>query len=80
LKKDCKADQIDEDLMAEVAKTIPSDHAVNLIKACGYKQSKGQITNFFKDFTKRHPELVQVLKDNIKLNRATGVGTDKPTK
>lgn len=80
LKKDCKADQIDEDLMAEVAKTIPSDHAVNLIKACGYKQSKGQITNFFKDFTRRHPELVQVLKDNIKLNRATGVGTDKPTK
>lgn len=78
LKKDCKNDQIDEDTMAEVAKIIPADHAVNLIKGCGYKQSKGQITNFFKDFTKRHPELVQVLKDNIKLNRATGV--DKPTK
>ncbi len=78
LAKDCKADQINEDLMAEVAKIIPADHAVNLIKNCGYKQSKGQITNFFKDFTKRHPSLVQVLKDNIKISRATGV--DKPTK
>ena len=78
LKKDCKNDQIDEDTMAEVAKIIPADHAVNLIKQCGYKQSKGQITNFFKDFTKRHPSLVQVLKDNIKISRATGV--DKPTK
>lgn len=59
--------------MAEVAQIIPADHAVNLIKGCGYKQSKGQITNFFKDFTKRHPALVQVLKDNIKISRATGV-------
>lgn len=78
LKKDCKADQIDEDTMAEVAKIIPADHAVNLIKQCGYKQSKGQITNFFKEFTGRHPELVKVLKDNIKISRATGV--DKPVK
>jgi hypothetical protein len=78
LKKDCKADQIDEDIMAEVAKIIPADHAVNLIKQCGYKQSKGQITNFFKEFTGRHPELVKVLKDNIKISRATGV--DKKTK
>jgi len=78
LKKDCKADQIDEDIMAEVAKIIPADHAVNLIKQCGYKQSKGQITNFFKDFTKRHPDLVNVLKANIQISRATGV--DKPTK
>ena len=78
LKKDCKADQIDEDTMAEVAKIIPADHAVNLIKQCGYKQSKGQITNFFKEFVVRHPELVKVLKDNIKISRATGV--DKKTK
>lgn len=77
LKKDCKSDQIDEDTMAEVALIIPSDHAVNLIKSCGYKQSKGQITNFFKEFTKRHPELVKVLKDNIKINRATGVDAPK---
>lgn len=77
LKKDCKADQIDEDVMAEVAQIIPADHAVNLIKLCGYKQSKGQITNFFKEFTKRHPSLVQVLKDNIKISRATGVDKTK---
>ena len=78
VKKDCKTDQIDEDTMAEVAKIIPADHAVNLIKQCGYKQSKGQITNFFKEFTTRHPELIKVLKDNIKISRATGV--DKKTK
>jgi hypothetical protein len=72
LKKDCKVDQIDEDTMAEVAVIIPSDYAVNLIKACGFKQSKGQITEFFKQFTIRHPELVKVLKDNIKISRATG--------
>lgn len=78
LKKDCKANEIDEDTMAEVAKIIPADHAVNLIKTCGYKQSKGQITNFFKEFTGRHKDLVGILKDNIKLTRATGV--DKPTK
>lgn len=70
LKKDCKPDQIDEDTMAEVAMIIPSDHAVNLIKACGYKQSKGQITAFFGEFTKRHPQLIKVLKDNIKVSRA----------
>jgi hypothetical protein len=77
LKKDCKPDQIDEDTMAEVAKIIPADHAVNLIKNCGYKQSKGQITNFFKDFVARHPELVNVLKSNIKLTRATGADKAK---
>lgn len=79
LKKDCKNDQIDEDTMAEVAKIIPADHAVNLIKNCGFKQSKGQITNFFKDFTVRHPDLVKVLKDNIKLTRAVDSKT-KATK
>lgn len=77
LSKDCKKDQIDEDTMAAVAKIIPADHAVNLIKSCGYKQSKGQITNFFKEFTVRHPDLVQVLKDNIKISRATGVDKAK---
>lgn len=77
MKKDCKPDQIDEDTMAEVAKIIPADHAVNLIKACGYKQSKGQITEFFKQFSVRHPELVKVLKDNIKISRATGVDKTK---
>jgi hypothetical protein len=78
LKKDCKDNQVDEELMAEVAKTIPSDQAVNLIKECGFKQSKGQLSAFFSEFVKRHPDLVKVLKDNIRLNRATGA--DKATK
>ncbi len=72
LKKDCKDNQIDEDTMAEIARIIPSDHAVNLIKVCGYKQSKGQITSFFKEFVARHPDLIKVLKGNIKLTQATG--------
>lgn len=71
LTKDCKAGQIDEETMAAVAKIIPADHAVNLIKECGFKQSKGQISSFFKEFVGRHPELVQVLKDNIKISKTT---------
>jgi hypothetical protein len=66
----CSEDQVSEALMAEVAAIIPSDQAVNLIKECGYKAYKGQITNFFKEFTTRHPECVDVLRDNIRINRA----------
>ena len=61
--------KVGEDTMAEVAKIIPSDQAINLIKGCGFKQSKGAITTFFRDFVKRHPELKEVLKQNIKLTR-----------
>ena len=70
LKKNCKDGQIDEDLMVAVAKVIPSDHAVNLIKACGFKQANGQINSFFQDFTKRHPELINILKSSLKVGRA----------
>lgn len=76
-KKDCKADQVDEDLMAEVAKIIPADYSVNLIKGCGFKQTKGRMSDFFNDFCKRHPELIDVLKANLKLSRATGVDKEK---
>jgi hypothetical protein len=76
-KKDCKADQIDEDLMAEVAKIIPADYAVNLIKGCGFRQTKGRMADFFNDFTKRHPDLIVVLQSNLKLARATGVDKEK---
>lgn len=69
LKKDCKEGQIDEDTMAEVALIIPADHAVNMIKECGFKQSKGQISLFFGDFVKRHPDLIKLIKDNIKLTK-----------
>lgn len=75
LPEDCEAGKINEDIMAEVAKIIPSDQAINLIKQCGYKQSKGKMTQFFKEFTTRHPDLTQVLKSNIVINRATK--TDK---
>jgi hypothetical protein len=60
---------VGEKTMAEVAKIIPSDQAVNLIKQCGFKQSKGVITSFFKEFVKRNPELTKVLKDNLKMSR-----------
>jgi len=61
---------VGEATMAEVAKIIPSDQAINLIKACGFKQSKGSITTFFRQFVKRHPELTKVLKGNIKVDRS----------
>lgn len=76
-KKDCKADQVSEDVMAEVAKIIPADYAVNLIKGCGFKQTKGRMSDFFNDFCKRHPELIDVLKANLKLSRATGANDKK---
>lgn len=70
-KKDCKANQVDEETMVEVAKTIPADHAINLIKECGFKQSQGQVTTFFKDFIKRYPELGTILKSNLTVSRGT---------
>ena len=76
VKKDCKADQIDEDTMATVAKIIPADLAVQLLKGCGFKVTKGKMSDFFSDFVKRHPDLIGVLKANLKLARATGVDAD----
>ena len=72
LKENCKEDQVDEDTMAKVAKIIPSDQALNMIQQCGLIQSKGRVRNFFKGFIERHPELAEVLRSNIRLNRATG--------
>jgi hypothetical protein len=63
---------VGETTMAEVAKIIPSDQAINLIKQCGFKQSKGSITTFFRDFVARHPDLTKVLKGNIRLDRSVG--------
>jgi hypothetical protein len=65
------AEEIDEKTMAEVAKIIPADQAVNLLKQCGYKSANGKVIEFFAEFTKRHPELVTILRDAIRLNRAT---------
>lgn len=74
---DCKSDQISESVMAKVAKTIPSDLAVQLIKGCGFKQAKGKLSDFFGDFGKRYPDLIDILKANLKMNRATGVDKEK---
>jgi hypothetical protein len=73
IKKDCRTDQIDEDLMADVAKIIPADMAVQLLKGCGFKVTKGKMSDFLNDFVKRHPDLIDVLRANLKLSRATGV-------
>ena len=62
--------KVGEETMAAVAKVIPSDQAINLIKNCGFKQSKGAITTFFKDFVTRYPELKEILKSNIRVSRA----------
>ena len=70
LAKDCPEDKINEDIMAEVAKIVPSDQAVNLLKGCGFKQKNVNISAYFKEFTKRHPDLVDVLRGNIKVDRA----------
>ncbi len=74
-KKDCKADQIDEDLMCEVARVIPSDQAINLVKECGFKTKGASVANFFKEFVQRHPDLVDILKSNIRLDRAVNAQT-----
>jgi hypothetical protein len=71
VKANCKPDQIDEDTMVEVAKIIPADHTANLIKGCGYAAAKGRLSDFLSEFTKRHPELIEIMKSNIKVNRAT---------
>ena len=65
---------IDENTMAEVAQIIPSDQAINLIKECGMKLNKagkiGRVQNFMKEFTQRHPEAVQTMRDHIKIDSA----------
>lgn len=61
---------VDEATMVAVALAIPSDHAVNLIKGCGYKAHKGEVTSYFRDFAKRNPKCVNLLKDNLKIERA----------
>ena len=61
---------IDELTMVAIAEVIPADQAVNLIKGCGAKAYKGQISTFLRDFQKRHPSCMTILKDGIKLDRA----------
>lgn len=77
-KKDkCTPEQIDEDTMVEVAKIIPADMTANLIKGCGYAIAKGRMSDFLNQFVKDHPELISIMKSNIKVSRATGVDNKK---
>lgn len=73
----CKADQIDEDLMAQVATIIPSDQAINLIRECGFKGHKdsGGMNNFLKGFMERHTDCVDILRSNIKISKVTDAKT-----
>lgn len=62
-------DLIDEETMVAVAKIIPSDQAVNLIKGCGFKIYGHKTTSYFKDFQKRHPEAIEIMRSNIRVQR-----------
>jgi hypothetical protein len=66
--REAKEDQVSEEVMVEVAKIISSDQAVNLIKSCGLKSHSGNITDFFKEFSQKYPDLLAILKANIKLS------------
>jgi alkaline phosphatase D len=68
LKNDKGDDLISEDVMVKVAEILPSDQALVLIKECGLKSHRGNINTFFNDFMKRHPQLLKIVKGNIKLN------------
>jgi hypothetical protein len=61
---------IDEPTMVAIAEIIPADHAINLIKGCGYKVHKGQVASYLREFQKRNPKAVDLMRDNIKLDRA----------
>jgi len=67
--KNPKEGEISEDLMVEVATIIPSDMAVNLLRSCGTSGKSGNISEFFQDLTKKHPELVSVLRSNLKISK-----------
>lgn len=60
---------IDEPTMVAIAKLIPADHAVNLIKGCGYKVHSGQVASYLREFQKRNPECIEIMRENIKLDR-----------
>jgi GTPase SAR1 family protein len=62
--------KIDEATMVAVAKMIPADQAVNLIRQCGYKVSRGNATSYVAEFKKRNPDCIDIMKSSIKIDRA----------
>lgn len=69
--QNAKDGEIDEATMADVARIIPKDQAIVLIKGCGFKDSNGNITSFFRGFVQRHKDLVDLLRSAIVISRAT---------
>jgi hypothetical protein len=55
--------------MVEVATIIPSDMAVNLLRNCGTSGKSGNISEFFQELVKKHPNLVSVLRSNLKISK-----------
>jgi hypothetical protein len=61
---------IDEPTLVAVVETIPSDHAINLIKGCAMKNQRGNISQFFTEFTARNPKCIAIMREHIKLSQA----------
>jgi hypothetical protein len=61
---------IDEPTLVAVIENIPSDHAINLIKGCAQKSQRGNISQFFTEFTARNPKCISIMRDHIKLSQA----------
>lgn len=72
-----EANTIDEQTMVDVAEIIPSDQAINLIKGCGYKASKGQVSSYLREFHKRNPRCVDIMRDNVKITQAVDKDKNK---
>jgi hypothetical protein len=66
-----KEGEISEELMVEVACAIPKDLSIQLLRDCGLKGHGGNVSNFFKEIQGKYPELVEALKANVKVNKAS---------
>jgi hypothetical protein len=62
-------DKIDEKTMIEVAKIISADQALVLIKDIGTHFHAKEVASFYKNFSEKYPELIDILKSNIKLEK-----------
>ena len=63
---------IDEETMIAVAKIIPADHAVNLVKACTAKlvsEYGGNRVEVLKSLVKRNPDCIKILKGVLQTDR-----------
>lgn len=69
-KDKCKDGMVCEEDMVEIMKIIPSDQAVVLLKGVAYQHCNGtNIENFIKSFIVKYPELMSIMKSNIKISR-----------